>query len=207
MAVITISRQFGAGGITLGEKIADRLGYTFFNNEIIQRVAEKAKVSTQWVQSMEKEAGGKVQRFISSLVSRSFIDRLLDERHGYIDEEIYVDLLKEIIGKIAAEGNAVILGRGSQFILKDAPDTFHILLVADKEFRVRFIEEKYEFFTRHAVQTVNNEDRRRINLYRKFGREDYDSPSHYHLVLNTRQVSLDTAADMVCKLVPSRKTA
>ena len=48
MAVITISRQFGAGGITLGQMIADRLGYTFFNHEIIQRVADKAKVSAQW---------------------------------------------------------------------------------------------------------------------------------------------------------------
>ena len=201
MAVITISRQFGAGGITLGEMVAEQLGYKFFDNEIIQMVADKAKVSTQWAKSMEKEAGGKIQRFISNLVSRSFIDRILDERHGYIDEEIYIDLLKEIIQKIAAEDKAVILGRGSQFVLKDADRTFHVLLVADKAFRVRFMEEKYELFTRHAVQTVNNEDRRRINLYRKFGREDYDSPSHYHLVLNTRRVSMERAADMVCRLV------
>lgn len=204
MANITISRQFGAGGITLGQMVAKRLGYTFVDDEIIQMVAQKAKVSTQWVQSMEKEAGGKVQRFISGLVSRSFIDRILDERHGYIDEEIYVDLLHEIIGKVAAENNAVILGRGSQFILKDADDTFHVLLVADKEYRVRFIEEKYEFFTRHAINTVNAEDRRRINLYRKFGLEDYDSPAHYHLVLNTRRVSLDDAAMLLCKLVRER---
>ena len=201
MANITISRQFGAGGITLGDMVANRLGYTFFDNEIIQMVAQKAKVSTQWVQSMEKEAGGKVQRFISGLLSRGFIDRILDERHGYIDEEIYVDLLHEIIGKIAAEGNAVILGRGSQFILKNSPDTYHVLLVADKEYRVRFMEEKYELFTKHAINTVNNEDRRRINLYRKFGQEDYDSPAHYHLVLNTRRVSLDQAATLLCKLV------
>jgi len=204
MANITISRQFGAGGITLGQMVAKRLGYTFFDNEIIQMVAQKAKVSTQWVQSMEKEAGGKVQRFISGLVSRSFIDRILDERHGYIDEEIYVDLLHEIIGKIAVEGNAVILGRGSQFILKDADDTFHVLLVADREYRVRFMEEKYELFTKHAINTVNAEDRRRSNLYRKFGLEDYDSPSHYHLVLNTRRVSLDDAATLLCKLVRDR---
>ena len=63
MANITISRQFGAGGITLGEMVANRLGYTFFDNEIIQMVAQKAKVSTQWVQSMEKEAGGESAAF------------------------------------------------------------------------------------------------------------------------------------------------
>jgi len=166
MAVITISRQFGAGGITLGKRIAKRLGYSFFDNEIIQMVAQQAKVSTRWVESMEKEAGGKLERLISGLVSKNFMDRLLDDRRGYIDEEIYVDLLGQIIKKIAEDDNAVILGRGSQYILTEYDGVYHILLVAAKEYRIKFIEEKYDLFTKHAEQTVNNEDKRRINLYR-----------------------------------------
>ena len=201
MAVITISRQFGAGGITLGDLVSKRLGYRFFDNEIIQMVAKKAKVSTNWVESMEKEAGGKIQRFLSGMVSKRLVDRILDMDHGYIDEEIYVDLLHEIIGKIAAEGDAVILGRGSQYILKNADKTFHVLLVADKEYRVRFIEEKYHLAPKQALQMVNNEDKRRVNLYQKFDRLDYDSPAHYHLVLNMRRVRLQTAADLMCRLV------
>ena len=201
MAVITISRQFGAGGITLGELVSKKLGYRFFDNEIIQMVAKKAKVSTNWVKSMEKEAGGKIQRFISGMVSKRLVERILDIDHGYIDEEIYVDLLHEIIGKIAAEGNAVILGRDSQYILADAADTFHVLLVADKDFRIRFVEEKYRLTPTQAIQMVNNEDKRRINLYQKFGRLDYDSTAHYHLVLNMRRVKLEAAADLMCKLV------
>ena len=59
MAVITISRQFGAGGKTLGELISKNLGYTFIDDAIINKVAKKAKVSDEWVQSIEKEAGGK----------------------------------------------------------------------------------------------------------------------------------------------------
>jgi cytidylate kinase len=201
MAVITISRQFGAGGITLGKKIAKQLGYSFYDNEIIQLVANQANVSTRWVESMEKEAGGKMQRIISGLVSRSFMDRFLEDKYGYIDEEIYVDLLHKIIKNIAAEGNAVILGRGSQYILKEAADVCHVLLVADKEYRVRFIEEKYELFTKHAIQMINNEDKRRINLYRKFGREDYDHWAHYNLIFNMGSIDLDKATRMISKLV------
>ncbi len=201
MAVITISRQFGAGGITLGKRIAKRLGYSFFDNEIIQMVAQQAKVSTRWVESMEKEAGGKLERLISGLVSKNFMDRLLDDRRGYIDEEIYVDLLGQIIKKIAEDDNAVILGRGSQYILTEYDGVYHILLVAAKEYRIKFIEEKYDLFTKHAEQTVNNEDKRRINLYRKFGKEDYDNWSHYHLVLNMSRVDLDMAEDLACRLV------
>ena len=201
MAVITISRQFGAGGITLGEMVATKLGYTFFDNEIIQKVAQKAKVSTHWVESMEKEAGGKIQRFISGLVPKRFVDRILDQQYGYIDEEIYVDLLHDIICKIAAEDNAIILGRGGQYILKDHPNAYHVLLIADKDYRVQFIENKYQLTPKEALQTVNNEDRRRINLYRKFGKEDYDAPIHYHLMLNTSLLSLEKAVELMCQLI------
>ena len=201
MAVITISRQFGAGGITLGKMVAQRLGYKFYDHEIIQMVAKQAKVSTGWVQSMEKEAGGKMERLISGLVSKTFMDRFLDDHRGYIDEEIYVELLHKIIQKIAAEDDAVILGRGSQYILKNSEDVYHVLLIADREFRIQFIEEKYELFTKHAIRTVNNEDKRRMNLYRKFGQENYDHWGHYNLILNMRRVGLDKATLLMCKLV------
>ena len=65
MAVITLSRQFGAGGKTLGKMIADEFGYTFADSEIIKMVAEMANVSTHFVETVEKEAGGKFSKFIS----------------------------------------------------------------------------------------------------------------------------------------------
>jgi cytidylate kinase len=201
MAVVTISRQFGAGGITLGEIVAKRMGFRFYDHQIIQMVAKKAKVSTRWVESMEKEAGGLMERLITGLVSRHFMERILDENRGYIDEEVYVDLLHKIIRAISDEGNAVILGRGAQYVLKDQEGVFHILLVADKDYRVLFIEEKYELFTKHALQTINNEDKRRTNLYRKFGLEDYDHWAHYHMVLNVGRVGIDKAAELICRLV------
>jgi cytidylate kinase len=201
MSVITISRQFGAGGKTLGEMIAKRQEYTFVDNEIIQLVAKKAKVSTNWVESIEKEAGGKLLKFMSGLVRKSFIDRILSDERGYIDEEIYVDLLHKIITQIAAEADAVILGRGGQYILRDTADVFHILLIADKEDRIRFMETHYDLSPSQALQSVNREDKRRVNLYRKFGKENYDHPDLYHMVLNMSKLELEDACDLVCDLI------
>ncbi|MBW2200497.1 MAG: cytidylate kinase-like family protein [Deltaproteobacteria bacterium] len=203
MAVITISRQFGAGGITVGEIVAKKLGYRFYDNEIIQMLAKEAKVSTHWVEDLEKEAGGAMQKFISQIVPKSMVERILDDKRGYIDEEIYVDLLHLIIKKIADDGNAVIIGRGGQYILAGQPDVYHILLVADKLDRIKFIEEKYGLRPKRAVQTVNFDDKRRVNLYRKFGKEDYEHPIHYQLVINTSKISRKKAADLVCRLVSS----
>ena len=201
MSVITISRQFGAGGKTLGEMISTKLGYTFVDDEIIQMVAKKAKVSKNWVEDIEKEAGGKLLKFMSGLVRKSFVERILDDQRGYIDEEIYVDLLHKIISQIAEEGSAVILGRGGQYILREHPDVFHVLLIADNADRIHFMETHYDLSPSQALQSVNREDKRRVNLYRKFGKENYDQPDLYHLVLNMSKLELETACDLVCELV------
>lgn len=201
MAVITISRQFGAGGRTLGKKVSEKLNYSFFDNELIQMVAEKAKVSTTWVESMEKEAGGKFQRFVSQLVPKGLVDRVLSGERGYLDEEIYVDTLNRIITKIAEEDNAVIIGRGGQYILKDKPDTYHLLLIGARSDRVKFMEENYNLGRKQAEQAVDMDDRRRVNLYRKFGRQDYDNAELYHVVFNMSKTPLNKAVNLVADLI------
>ena len=206
MAVITISRQFGAGGITLGKKIAESLGYTFADSDILQRVAKEANVSTHWVESFEKEAGSKLSRMISSMVSKRWLDRVLADERGYLDEQIYLDYLVLIIAQFADEGDVVILGRGSQYILNDHPDAVHILLVNEFENRVKFMMDSYDMSRKKAERTVVNEDRRRVSLYKRLGKSDYENPQLYHLVLNMGRLDLETARDMVCKLV-ERKLA
>lgn len=201
MSVITISRQFGAGGRSLGKLVAERLGYTYVDNEIIRIIAKKAKVSPHWVESIEKEAGGRLSKFISSMVPKNLVARVLDDQRGYIDEEIYVDLLRRIIIDISKEGDAVIIGRGGQYILEGQPDVYSILIIGDKEYRAKFVEKGSELTYKQAVQAVNMDDKRRMNLYRQFGRQDYDDPAPYHMVLNMSKLGVKKASDLVCKLV------
>ena len=203
MAVLTISRMFGTGAEDLGQTISKRLGYTFYHNELIQMVAKKAKVSTDWVEAMEKEAGGKFQKLMSSLVPKSLVDKVLDSERGYLDEEIYTDMLQHIITKIADAGEAVILGRGGQYILKDRPDTFHILLVADLDYRVQYVQEHFDLIPKKAMLLVAMEDKRRVQLYRKFGKVDYDQTDHYHVVFNMARMEMEKACDMLCTLLGS----
>ena len=203
MAVITISRQFGAGGITLGKMVAEKCGYTFADTEIINMVAQMANVSTHFVETVEKEAGGKFSRIISRLVSKPLLERVLKDERGYIDEEIYLDYLVLIIAQMADDGNVVILGRGSQYILNDHPDAYHFLLIDEFDSRVRFMREHYNLSQNRAEQVVKSEDKRRLNLYRKLHKTDYDRPGLYHLVLNMHRISLDKAQELICRVVPS----
>ena len=205
MAVITISRQFGAGGITLGKMVAEKFGYIFADTEVIKMVAEMANVSTHFVETVEKEAGGKFSKFISKMVSKPLVERILKDERGYIDEEIYLDYLVLIIAQMADDGDVVILGRGSQYILNDHPDAYHILLIDEFENRVRFMQEHYDLSKNRAIHVVKGEDKRRKNLYQKLGKTDYDNPSLYHLVLNMSKINLDQALQLVCKIVDPHK--
>ncbi len=204
MAVITISRQFGAGGKTLGESIAQRLGYTFADEDIIQKIAELARVSPGWVESVEKEAGGRLSRMISRMVSKPLIERVLKDERGYIDEQIYLDYLVVLISQMADEGDVIIMGRGSQYILNDLPEAYHVLLINSFDNRVRFIEERYEMTEHRAVQLVKAQDKRRANLYHKLGKQDYDQPDLYHLVINTSRVSLNEASRLIIHMVQQK---
>jgi len=200
MPVITISRQYGAGGKTIANLVAHKLGYQMFDDEILQEVARKANVSKHWVDSVEKEAGSKFQRFISGIVPKSLIERILDSEGGYIDEEIYIDLLYKVITRIADQGNAVIVGRGGQYILEGFENTYHILLIADKLHRIQFMEEHYQLSSSEALKVVNANEKKRATLFRKFGKEGYDNHVHYNIVINTSVIPIQKASDIICKL-------
>lgn len=203
MAVITISRQFGAGGQTVGKSVAEKLECVLVDENIIERVAMEANVSPNWVKSIEKEAGGPLLRYISGLrpFGKSYVERITEHKKGFIDGNIYVNLLYKVIPQIADEGDCIILGRGGQYILKNREDVFHLLLVADFEDRVTFMEKHYDLSKRQATALVNRQGKRRLNLYRYFGREDYDQPYLYHLVLNLSKLTLDKAVNQICNLV------
>jgi cytidylate kinase len=204
MAVITISRQYGAGAMALGQRLANKYGYTLASREIVQSIADKAKVSTDFVLSVEKEAGTRLSRFMTRIISsRGMVSKLLRDDSGYIDEKLYLDYLVLTVVQIADEGNAVIMGRGSQYILRTHPDAYHILLVDDFENRVDRVAKREKTSREHAMRIVNQQDKRRLSLYHQLGKQDYDSPSLYHLVLNMSKLPFEKALNLVVNLVGS----
>ncbi len=126
---------------------------------------------------------------------------ILNDKERYIDGFKYVELLNLIIPNIARDENAVIVGRGGQFILQDFEDTYHILLTAKEEDRIKFIEEHYRASGTRSVQMIKRMTKRRANLYSYFRRKDYDDPTLYDLIINMSLLSMDKAQELVMKLI------
>jgi len=203
MSVITISRQFGAGGKTLGRRLADALGYYYADEDIIDRAAVEVSVSLEGKKILETEQSDKVKIFISKLnpFGTSLMELPLSDKERYIDGFKYVELLNLIIPKIAKDGNAVIVGRGGQYILHDFDDTYHLLLIANEEDRIKFVESHYRVSREKTIKILKRMDKRRANLYSYFGKKDYSNPKLYHLILNMSLFSIDRAEKLISKLI------
>jgi len=202
MAVITISRQFGAGGWLLGERLAKRLGYRCVNEGMIQEVAKKGKISSGRVRVFEKSGTNKLMKFLDKLVSTGSVDRFVSERHGHLDEKGYVKIVRGIFKELHEKGNVIIIGRGGQYILKDYPNTYHLLLVGDMKSRIRLIMDTHKLTEDKAKAMIKKMGGQRARVLRLFsGHEFHDNPIYYDLVINTTQVSLQKTEELVINLV------
>lgn len=201
MPVVTISRQFGAGGHTLGETLARHLGYQLVDRELCHKVAEEACVSVDWVESIEQSGGDLLMRICSRLVSGDFIERIIGPDKRDFDDKKYLDFVTKIIKKLASEDDVVIVGRGAQFILPDADNIIKILLVAELSDRIKFMMEHYDLTKAKAEQLVQKEEKKRATFLKMFDSRDPDDPSNYTMVINTSKITLAEAETLVVSLI------
>ncbi|MBW2369152.1 MAG: cytidylate kinase-like family protein [Deltaproteobacteria bacterium] len=200
MSVITISRQFGAGGKTLTQKVAEKIGYQIAHEEIIEQMASMANVSTKGIQAFETEADGFIDKNTGMLAPKRFMDHIFDPGKKYMDGSQYIQLLHAIIPAIADRGNVIILGRGAQFILKGRQDTHHILMIADTKDCIAFMQKNYNLSASDAERAVAKQSKRRVKLMKLFHHESYDAAWNYDLVINMSKIDMDSAVDLVSEL-------
>lgn len=204
MSTITISRQFGAGGRTLGKILSKKLGYYCADDVMVKEVADRMNVSTKSVQGFEKEGASNLMKILDKFISKDYINRLISDRYGYVYEEKYVDSVKAIVQGLHNSGNVVIIGRGSQYILQDEENTFHILLMRELDDRANFLASKYDINESEARKTVARADKLRENFLSFFtDNQNHDDPLYYDMTINMSQVSMDKAVDLILGLLPS----
>lgn len=122
--VITISRQFGSAGRSIGKAVAEKLGYAYYDKEIIEKLAEKTGLSKSYIENAGEYAGS------ANIFSYAFVGRTIE---GKSVEDYLWQKQRELILEIAQKENCVIVGRCADYILKDREDALHIFIHADKK--------------------------------------------------------------------------
>jgi cytidylate kinase len=184
MNVITVTREYGAGGYEVAHRLAQRLGWELLDRELLHRAA-----------ALEHLPDAELERLDEKAVS------LADRFRLHPPHQQYLHGLREAARQAAARGNVVLVGRGTGQLLADLPNVFHLRLAADKEWRARRMAQREGWSFEQALARCTGEDRARARFTRYFFGARAIRPNRYDLVVNTGRVPLDEVVTAAAALV------
>lgn len=196
--VITISRQYMAGGSDVAAQVADALGWTVIDDALIDAVAERSGFSPEDVQSLEESVPSFMERFAQSSALSS-PENLLSTPNA-IDGPATVKLAhvtREVIEELGRQDRLVFVGRAAAAVLTSERDVIHVRLVASLEFRVHEAIDRLGLGEQEARSEVEERDRGRERYHKELFGRDWSDPVNYHLVLNTEVLGRAGAAELV----------
>jgi cytidylate kinase len=194
--VITISRQLGSGGAYVGQQLAEQLGILYLDREIVIQAAKQLQVLEEDLESRDE----KKTSFWQSVLQLS----AYTPPDMYMPPEIYIpsdqDLYQaesQIIQKVAQEHSAVIIGRGSSYLLRDHPRHLSVFLHADLAFRQRRVGELYNLTAPEAKKLIEKSDRERGRYLQTLTGRDWNDARAYQLSIDTGMIGLEQAKEII----------
>ena len=192
--VITVSRQPGSGGEAIARMLARKLGLDLYDREIIEMIARDAQVSEKMVASLDEKSSSTLDNWIAELFAS---ERTLST-YGYLVN------LTRVIFSIAAHGDAVIIGRGANFILPPGKRV-SLRLVAPAEYRLNRIAKRFGLSPRRARRQMAESEREQRRFVKRHFRIDVNDPLHHDLLINTARVRPATIFRIAKVLIDARR--
>jgi len=203
--LITISRERGSGGRSVGNRLAKELGMECIGKEIVYDIAQSAGVARESVEKYDQEHYNKWNLIVDSLRISShfspdygFNFSLADiEPEIFFTEDRYLKTTQEILRKLGSRPGVILLGRGSQMIFQDRKDALHVRLVAPLPVRIARTAKTLNVSEKEAAKNVAELDKSRAGYLRNFYATDVNDAQFYHLTINTGQFDYDQTCDMI----------
>jgi cytidylate kinase len=199
-SVITIARTLAAGGEEVGQQVAERLGYRYADDEIINEAAERAGVSRETIAKTERKQG------LVARIMETMGHVPLDPQVYYgqalnpvplVESNDYEQLIQDVIVETANRGNVVIVAHGAGICLAGSDGLLRVLVTASPELRGRRLAQQASLDAKRAEKAVQDSDRERADFLKRFYDVAHESPSHYDLVISTDVFDPSQAADLV----------
>jgi hypothetical protein len=202
MPVVTIRGSTGSGAHEIGHQVAALIRGDYVDRQVIAEVAELLKRPEAQVEAKEKIPQRLFERIVDPLRRvlsgsgkiESAYTRTVD---GPLNDAEYIGALEAVIRDLALELNIVIVGRGSQYILRNNRSVLHVLVVAPMEERLGRVMADRQIERQEAMRYIEENDASRRAFVEKFFHKEVEDPLLYDLVLNTRYINFDVAARLI----------
>ncbi len=228
MPVITMSGNIASGAREVGQMVAQELGIGFVDQQLMVEAAQRCGVPVGTVAEHDERRGSLRERMsgllrtflersaasgadpltgatgLEVVLSRTYADLAAEQEEPQLSDSLYLKTMTAIIRELAARGDIVILGRGSQMILADMPHALHVLCVAPQKLRVHRLAEREDIGMEEATKRTTASDRARCGFYKKFWKVELEDPKLYDLAIDTSRLSYEIATDLVVAAVRAK---
>ena len=215
MPVITIGRQFGAGGATVGRMLADRLKADFLDSRIIDEVARRLQLPKEEVEAEDEQPGSLLARLLVALGSASTEPLIPAETTAWTPpnadptfdtRKAVLQITQHVIQEAARSGNVVIVGRGGAYLLRDLPGALHVFLRAPDAVRVKAVKDRLHVTSdEEAKRRLKQTEENWTAYIRQVYGHDRTHPAHYDMVLDTGRLGYEATVEAILAALESRK--
>jgi cytidylate kinase len=206
--VVTISRQFGSGGAEIGRIVAEQSGLHYVDQAIIAEVAKRLGINEEQAARQDEQVVGEVGHILEALQSSSPFNLNYDTLFKPTNtptqarEAAYLRLTQRVILELATEGDVVIIGRGSQFLLHGAARTLHIYIFAPLDIRIEQIMKLHHVNRNKAKEMIERRDYEHNAYLGHYYGGNQNQPQLYHLLINTGLFTYELAANFIQQALP-----
>ena len=198
--IITISREFGSGGRTVGRLVADKLGIPFYDKELVDHIALESGFAPKFVEEHGEHSPS------SSLFSYAFVPQgVPGVMNGLSTADFLWNIQCNVILQLAEKGPCVIVGRNADYILKDRPDCLHAYIHADMEFRADRIVRLYGESEKSPQARLQEKDKRRRVNYQHYTGRTWGSAQNYDICLDSGRLGVELCADIIINMIQNVK--
>lgn len=190
--IITISREFGSGGRTIGKQVAASLGIHFYDSDLVEKIAEESGLTQSYVEAFSEESAEK-----SSILMG--LNRWAVGYGASLSDQLYLAQSK-VIRQLAQKHPCVIVGRCGDYILRERTDCLNVLIHADMDFKIERIVRLYGEREDTPVKRIEDKEKRRKAYYKYYTNRSWGQATNYHLCLNSGAIGIDRCTDIIVEL-------
>ena len=198
MAVITISRELGSDGDRIANLLCEELGYCRVDKAMLTKIAQEAGVNTDAILEVEQSFRKRARLVSGEMTSLYRKQASVFEKDRAVDDVTYAQVVKETMEEFARAGNALIIGRGGQMVIRDWPNTLHVRLFASLDVRVQRLMAQENISEAEArSRIVKSDEKRRRYIRHMHNNADWRNLKYYDLAIDTSRISPEIAAQMI----------
>lgn len=193
--IITINRQFGSGGRTIGRQTAEQLGIPCYDQELIEKIAKESGFAEEYIAEKGEETPGGSHWLVNAITSRT----------EFMTQDLLWEIQKKVVLELAEQGPCVMVGRCADYLLKEKHDCLTVFIHAELAKRAERIVRVYGEREEAPEKRLRDKDKRRSAYYHFHTDQSWEAASNYHVSLDSGTLGIDTCTQILVNLYQMRQ--